>query len=199
MVRSFISLARDAVRVMFGGWAAKPNDPPDTCAARLISSGPVSSISIPAENFRVYPNAAYGGRVPLILATVNGRPEIERYTDQGFATRDEYLACLAEEYDVDEGEVHRLAAMLGPEEDFHDLPAVIMAGKYHPALRQAFMAGVLASDELRALREYEPRLMEAIHRRGSLGSSAYACYGYSTIAMRDALNDLREGARASET
>ena len=45
----------------------------------------------------------------------------EGYTDRGCANRREYLAMLAEDYDIDLESVHLLARILGPDEDFDAL------------------------------------------------------------------------------
>ena len=45
----------------------------------------------------------------------------DTYTDNGFADRDEYLRCLAEDYDVDIHTVLELAELFGPDEDFDGL------------------------------------------------------------------------------
>lgn len=43
------------------------------------------------------------------------------YKENGYKDRDDYLKCLAEEYDVDLGFVITIADLLGPNEDFDGL------------------------------------------------------------------------------
>ena len=43
------------------------------------------------------------------------------YEEQGYANRDDYLNCLAEDYEVDVNTVYMLADMLGENEDFDGL------------------------------------------------------------------------------
>lgn len=47
------------------------------------------------------------------------------YQDFGCYTRDEYLSMLAEDYGVLEESVRMVAALLGPEEDFDGLVAMV--------------------------------------------------------------------------
>ena len=46
---------------------------------------------------------------------------LENYLEYGVESRAEYLALLADEYDVDLDTVHALADVLGPMEDFDGL------------------------------------------------------------------------------
>ena len=46
---------------------------------------------------------------------------LENYLEYGVENRAEYLALLADEYDVDLDTVHALADVLGPMEDFDGL------------------------------------------------------------------------------
>jgi hypothetical protein len=43
------------------------------------------------------------------------------YQANGYEDREDYLACLAEDYGVDLDTVHVLADLLGPDEDFDGL------------------------------------------------------------------------------
>ena len=43
------------------------------------------------------------------------------YTENGYKSREDYLTCLADDYDVDTEIVFVLASMLGPNEDFNGL------------------------------------------------------------------------------
>ena len=45
----------------------------------------------------------------------------DTYVAKGYASRDEYLEGLANEYGVDLDVVHSVASMLGPSEDFDGL------------------------------------------------------------------------------
>ena len=43
------------------------------------------------------------------------------YVENGYASRADYLSCLAEDYGVDQQTVQALADLLGPNEDFDGL------------------------------------------------------------------------------
>ena len=43
------------------------------------------------------------------------------YRENGYKDRDDYLLCLADDYDLCTGTVYALAEMLGPNEDFDGL------------------------------------------------------------------------------
>lgn len=47
------------------------------------------------------------------------------YTENGFIDRDEYFDYLAEDYGIDLEIVEQLAEVLGPDEDFDGLPAML--------------------------------------------------------------------------
>lgn len=47
------------------------------------------------------------------------------YTENGYASRRDYLDSLAEEYDVSRRAVYQLASLLGPDEDFDGLLTMI--------------------------------------------------------------------------
>lgn len=47
------------------------------------------------------------------------------YKQNGYADRDDYLNCLAEDYGVDRQTVDALAEVLGPEEDFDGLVSAL--------------------------------------------------------------------------
>lgn len=52
------------------------------------------------------------------------------YDEKGYATRKDYLECLADDYGVDRSAVFAVAELLGPSEDFDGLIAMIEDGKY---------------------------------------------------------------------
>lgn len=43
------------------------------------------------------------------------------YTDQGYKSRADYLACLADDFGVSPATVYAMADLLGPNEDFDGL------------------------------------------------------------------------------
>lgn len=43
------------------------------------------------------------------------------YQENGYANRNDYLSCMAEDYGVPLGHVHALADLLGEDEDFDGL------------------------------------------------------------------------------
>jgi hypothetical protein len=43
------------------------------------------------------------------------------YTDNGYTDRDEYLACMSDEYGINIDKVELVADLLGPSEDFDGL------------------------------------------------------------------------------
>lgn len=47
------------------------------------------------------------------------------YNERGYATRKDYLECLADDYGVDRAAVFAVAELLGPGEDFDGLIAMI--------------------------------------------------------------------------
>lgn len=52
------------------------------------------------------------------------------YDEKGYATRKDYLECLADDYGVDRSAVFAVAELLGPSEDFDGLIAMIEDGLY---------------------------------------------------------------------
>jgi len=50
---------------------------------------------------------------------------VDQYRELGYASREDYLECLAEEYGVDPEIVETLADLLGPNEDFDGLVTML--------------------------------------------------------------------------
>jgi len=46
---------------------------------------------------------------------------MDAYTENGYASRRDYLDTLAEDYDIDRDTVYMMADLLGPTEDFDGL------------------------------------------------------------------------------
>jgi hypothetical protein len=69
-----------------------------------------------------------------MLTILNENIAENQYSGDGFNSREEYLELLADEYDLPLKTVLRVAEMLGPEEDFDQLPVELHSiselGKY---------------------------------------------------------------------
>ena len=53
--------------------------------------------------------------------TSQERNKMNAYTENGYASRRDYLDSLAEDYDIDRDTVYMMADVLGPTEDFDGL------------------------------------------------------------------------------